>query len=232
MQDRNEANDSPLGLPEDDHKHSLWHLRRKLLDVRVAEEEAYEWGWRRIEASLVREFGFPSGEVIQLGEHFFPHTLGDAGHPVTPAARRFTGNLAVTAPQMWNSPPEGPFHYDVGAKQLWAVLPVCDKDVLEQLRHVQQLDPAEQQAVQDVYFQPRLILSSFALLFENFAEAEHLLIEKEHERERWRYFQHQFAKMRARAKVLTHHLSEHVEAVTRQERPENEQAAHVILKDL
>jgi hypothetical protein len=232
LQDSNEAEDEPLGLPDDEHQHSLLELRRKLLHVHVPEEEAHEWSWGRIESSLTHEFGFPAAEVTTFGEHFFPHVLEEAGHAVSQPARRFTGGPVVTAGQMWNSPPAGPFHYDAPTQLLWAVLPISDEDVLEQLTQVQPLNPAEQQAVQDVYFQARLILSSFAMLFENFGEAERHLIEMRDAHERWRYFQRQFSKAHARCRVVAHHLSEHVEAVTHQEHPEGEATAHLILKDL
>jgi hypothetical protein len=111
-------------------------------------------------------------------------------------------------------------------------VPVSDEDVLKQLTHVQALSVSEQQAVQDVYFQPRLILSTFAMLFDNFGEAEHRLIEDRSERERWGFFQRQFGKAHARCRIVAHHLSEHVEAVTRQEHPEGEDAARLILKNL
>ena len=246
LQDLNEALDSPLGLPDDEHKHSLWELRRKLLHIHPShaeveaetetetkiEDELRQWSWRKIETVLTRELGFPAADVENLGEHFFPHVLEEAGHSVNAAARRFTGSLATTAPQMWNSLPEGPFRYDTTTQELWAVLPVSDKAVLKQVTHVQALSPAEQQAVQDVYFQPRLILSEFAMLFDSFGRAQHELIENGSEEERWRYFQHQFIQCHARCRVLARHLSEHVEAVTRQEHPEGSDAARLILKDL
>ena len=47
LQDSNEAEDSPLGLPDDEHKHSLWRLRHKLLQVHVTEEETHEVSQRQ-----------------------------------------------------------------------------------------------------------------------------------------------------------------------------------------
>ncbi len=232
LQDANEANDSPLRLPDDEHKHSLRNLRRKLLHLHVHEAEARGWTWRKMEAALTRELGFPASEVEQLGEHFFPHILEEAGHSVDPRSRRFTGDLATTYADMWNATPEGPFRYDTKAQQLWAVLPIADEEVLKQLTRVQALKTEERQAVQDVYFQTRLILSRFAMLFENFGQAEHALIENGNEEERWRYFQFQFSRCHARCRVVAEHLSEHVEAVTGQERPEGSDAARLILKDL
>jgi hypothetical protein len=231
LQDSNEADESPLGLPDDEHEHSLWKLRRKLLHVHRTEEQESHWTWDRIESSLTHEFGYPAAEVRKLGEHFFPHTLEEAGHAVSQVARRFTGSLPVTT-QTWNAPPTGPFHYDAAAKELWAVVPLSDEEVLEQLRQLQELSPAEQQAVQALYFQPRLILSSFAMLFDSFAEAERRLIEEREGGERWHYFRRQFSKFHARCAIVEHHLSEHVEAVTHQERPEGSAEARLILKDL
>jgi hypothetical protein len=133
---------------------------------------------------------------------------------------------------MWNAPPPGALHYDTAATQLWAVLPIADHDVSRATHRIQALTPAEQQAVQDVYFQPRLLLSTFAMLFDDFGEAEHRLIEEGNEEERWRYFQRQIAKCRVRCHVIARHLSEHVEAVTRQEHPEGRREALLILKNL
>jgi len=36
-----EALDFPLGLPDDDHRYSLWKLRRKLLDTHIPEEDEH-----------------------------------------------------------------------------------------------------------------------------------------------------------------------------------------------
>lgn len=232
MQDANEAHDFPLGLPEHAREHSLWELRRKLLHIHADDEAAGRWSWRRIEASLIQEFGFPAATVDQFGAHFFPDMLEAAGVPVGPAARRFTGNLATTNPLMWNGTSEGPFRYDTAAQQLWAVLPLRDAAVLGELVRVSSLSAAEQQAVQDVYFGPRLVLSGFALLFDDFDEAQRHLIEGHDSDERWRYFRRRFATAHARAAIIAEHLAKHVEAVTRQERPEGSDVARLILKNL
>jgi hypothetical protein len=231
LQDANEAHDSPLGLPDEEHEHSLWHLRRRLLDVHASEEAAEHWSWRRVEAALTHEFGFPGTTVSQLGEHFFPDVLEQSGVPVGQAARRFAFGPVVTVPQTWNSPPVGPFRYNVATQQVWAVLPIHDAAVLEQLARVPALSLAEQHAVQDVYFQPRLMLSTFAMLFDDFDEAQRRLIEGASE-ERWDYFRRQFARAHRRCEVVADHLSEHVEAATGQERPEGSQVARLILRDL
>lgn len=232
LQDEDAALDLPLGLPEEEHRHSLWELRRTLLHVRVPDEDVEQWTWRRIESALIHEFGFAAADALAFGEHFFPRTLETQGQAVNPQARRFVGALLLTTPHMWNTPPEGPFHFDAVAHQLWAVLPLSDEAVLEQLTRVQALNPAEQQAVQDVYFGPRLTLSAFAMLFSNFGEAERRLIEEKEEEERWRYFQRQFALCHARCRALAQHLSEHVDAATRQEHPEGVETALLLLKHL
>jgi hypothetical protein len=234
LQEVNEAEDTPLGLPDDEREHALWRLRQKLLHIAVSEEDVEHWTWRRIEATLIDELGYPAAEVTQLGEHFFPHVLEEAGSAVSPQARRFTSGPVATSAAMWNGTPEGPIRYDAAAQaqELWAVVPLADDEVIEQLTRVQPLSPAEQQAVQDVYFRPRLLLSSFALLFDHFAEAEHRLIEEGNGHERWRYFQRQFGRAHARCRIVASHLSEHVEAVTRQEYPEGSDVALLILKDL
>jgi Tc toxin complex TcA C-terminal TcB-binding domain len=232
LQDANEADDEPSGLPDNEHKYSLRDLRRKLLDVEVPEKELDEWGWRKVASSLAHDFGFPAADVTILGEHFFPQILEDAGQPVTQQARRFVAGPLVSVPQMWNAPPAGLFQYDPVTQSLWAVLPIADEDVLEQLTRVQALSAPEQQAVQDVYFRPRQILSGFAMLFENFAEAESRLIQERDTRERWHYFRREFRKAGLRCATVARHLSEHVEAATHQEIPEGEATARLILKNL
>ncbi len=89
LQALTDAEDLPLGLPNDDHHHSLWQLRRKLLHVDVPAEEVREWSWRRIESALAHEFGFPPAEVLAFGEHFFADVLEAHGQPVSALDRRF-----------------------------------------------------------------------------------------------------------------------------------------------
>ncbi len=79
LQDEDEAEDQPLGLPEEEHRHSLWELRRKLLHVEVGHEDAQHWTWRRIESALTHEFGFDAPTVTAFGEHFFPQILEAQG---------------------------------------------------------------------------------------------------------------------------------------------------------
>jgi hypothetical protein len=232
LQDEDEAAEMPLGLPEEEREHSLWELRRKLLHISISDEEAGHWTWGRMASTLTREFGFDAPDVEALGEHFFAETLESQGHPVSAQAQRFSADLAVTTPHMWNTPPEGPFHYDTAALKLWAVLPLSDEHVLAQLIRVQALKPPEQQAVQDVYFQPRAMLSTFSLLFSNFGEAEHRLIQEKDPKERWRYFQRQFALCHARCRAIAEHLSSHVDAATHQKHPDGVETAMLLLKHL
>lgn len=232
LQDENEAKDSPLGLPDDERRLSLWSLRRKLLEVQVDEAEAAHWTWRRIASTLVHDFGFPDATVSEFGAHFFPEALEKSGMPPASAAMRFVASPLISTAAKWNSPPEGPFRYDASANELWAVLPLRDAAVLAQLTRLPQLNPVEQQAVQDVYFAPRQMLTDFAMLFDDFDEAQRRLIEQENRDECWRFFQRQFARAHARCGVIADHLSAHVEAATGQRRPEGNAAARLILKTL
>ena len=195
------------------------------------EQAADRWTWQAVASALAHELGYPAAEVARLGEHFFPQQLGQ---PVSTAARRFAVHLAPTSAAMWNAPPDGPFHYDpaAGVQELWAVLPIADHDVLGQLSRISPLSAAERQALQDVYFQPRRMLSDFALLFEDFTEAQRHLIEHGSAEERWHWFQRQFSKAHARCRIIAAHLAEHVEAATSQRRPEGSEAAHLVLRQL
>ncbi len=211
-----DAEDLPLGLPDDDHHHSLWQLRRKLLHVDVPDEEVQrmELAARRIgPGARVR---LSAGRRARFWRAFLCRRTGGA---------RAAGQCA------WSPVRGGPFGHPCGDVEyaagrpiplrssaahatLWAVLPLADERVIEQLIRVQALKPAEQQAVQDVYFQPRAMLSHFAMLFADFGEAERRLIEEPAHEERWRYFQRQFCLCRVRCRVLAEHLAEHVQAVT------------------
>src|SRR5207247_7556001 len=90
-QDPNEALDSPLNIPEDDHPFGLWALRRKLFSVEVSEQDEHKWTWHRIVRSLENEFGYvpPAGTdpLESLGRHFFPETLSAQGTHVSGTQR-------------------------------------------------------------------------------------------------------------------------------------------------
>jgi len=234
LQEDNEALDSPLGLPDDERSHALWRLRHEMLKVQVAEDEGDDWPWRRIEAALHTEFGFAPGDIVALGQHFFPGVLAHSGYQIGAAATRFVSNLAApsTSAPMWNNPPDGPLQYDPSAQQLSACVPLTDRAVIRKLTHVHDLNAAEQQAVQDLFFQPRAMLARFAMLFADFATAQHRLIEETQEAERFAYFRRQFLLCRRRCHVIARHLSHHIAAATGREVPEGDATAALILRAL
>ncbi len=242
LQDENDSLDAPLGLPDDEPEHALWRLRREMLEAEAdgdaeaeAEAEAEEWPWRRIEAALHAEFGFAPADVATLAQHFFPGVVArSAGQPGTAPAACFVSGLAAvsTSAPMWNDPPDGPLRYDPVAEQLSARVPLADRAVITKLTGVRDLNPAEQQAVQDLFFQPRALLGGFALLFADFAAAQRALIEEPDEACRFAYFRRQFLLCRRRSHLIASHLARHVTAVTGQEAPDDDAAAALILRAL
>jgi hypothetical protein len=253
LQDENDALDSPLGLPDDEPEHALWRLRREMLEAAATEADGEdeadtadtadtdtdtdtaEWPWRRIEAALQAEFGFAPASVAALGQHLFPGVVArSAGQPGTPSAACFVSSLAAasTSAPMWNDPPDGPLRYDPVAEQLSARVPLTDRAVIAKLTGVRDLDAAEQQAVQDLFFQPRAMLAGFALLFADFAAAQRALIEEPDEACRFAYFRRQFLLCRRRSHLIASHLTRHVTAVTGQEAPDDDAAAALILRAL
>lgn len=233
LQEQDEALDSPLGLPEDS-RFSLAHLRHKVLEAYVDDEDIDSLHWKEIEAALQEDFGFAQGAVLSFGQHFFPGVLEHAGYSVNSSATQYVHTLLPgdTAPAMWNTPADGPFQYDATAQNLWTQLPLTDETVIDKLIHVHSLNPQEQIAVQDLYFQPRAMLAQFALLFSDFASAERRLIEERDEQERWGYFRRQFALCRRRCRIIAQHLSHHVADVTGQESPDGDAPALLILRQL
>lgn len=234
LDEQNEALDMPLDLPDEQPEFSLWHLRRKLLEVQVEEEDVHEWHWKRIAAELHEDFGFAPADILAFGQHFFPETLEHAGYHVDSAARRFTSSLPAgsTSASMWNTPVDGPFHYDEAAKELYTRIPLDDRAVIAKLTHVHTLMDDEQKAVQDLYFQPRAVLSTFALLFADFASAQRRLIEEREEKERWNYFRRQFVLCHRRSRIIAEHLTHHVASATGQKCPEDDAPAWIILREL
>ena len=223
LQPDNEASDSPLDLPDDDAEFSLWKLRSKLLSAMPTPAESDAWTWSRMEESLRKDFGFepPTGAGMadplhSLFEHFFPVLLESCGCPKDSLLRQYRVPLATTSAAMWNTPPDGPFHYDAKTQQLDAELPLSDTAVLAKLSRIRPLNPEEQRAVRDLYFAPRVEMARFAFLFENFAEAESRLIQEADESKRWSYFQEQFARCHIRARLIASHLAAHVEKTTGQ----------------
>ena len=219
LQEEDDAIESPLSLPDDEHEYSLWKLRHKLLEVQLSEEEVCHWSWHKIEESLRQDFGYTADDLLGFGRHFFPGILQSVGYLVDPQHRRYSASLdpAQTTPGMWSAPPGGPFQYDPVAKALWVQLPLSDKEIIEQLERLQQLNPQEQQAVQDLYFQPRKTLAPFAFLFTDFAEAQDHLIGEREEHERWNYFKRQFVLCHTRCRIMAEHLARHVEFATDQD---------------
>ncbi len=225
LNDPNEAFDSPFEYPDDEEEFSLWKLRRKLLDVKVTEGEVTGWSWLRIVNALQEDFGYTplaaNDPLESLGQHFFPSILEHAGIPVSASERLYSAGLAGSNAQMWNTPPEGPFRYDVGKGVLFAQLPLRDEAVNQKLIHIRALNDAEKTAVRELYFAPRADLAAFSYLFANFGEADTHLIQEEDEKERWAYFRREFALFYARCKLIAEHLAEHVSHVTQHESKED-----------
>lgn len=222
--EEDESLDDPLNAPEDDIKHGLWSLRRKLLDVRAPnDEEACCWTWARIEATL-GEMGF--GEQwncygSSLGNHFFPEILEDEGWAVLPNSRRFEAQLPVgsTNTALWTRAGDcSPFHVEMGGEEqlptLWARLPLRDQDVLGALRDLRQLNGEEQRAVQQLYLAPRAALAPFAFLFENFGHASEYMVQESSVYKRWRFFQGVFDTFVRRCHVIASHIHAAVVAAT------------------
>ena len=212
-----ESVNDPLHLPEEHHD-VLWQLRHLLLNVKVEDKELREWTWCHIENTIRTEFGFicPPGKpdpLIWLGQHFFPSALEAHGHHVPGHKRQFCVPLPAdeTTPLMWDYPRNGPFHYHSG--KLCIELPLRDDALLEKLLQIRQLKDAEQVAVRDLYFAPRVALAPFALFFTNFSHAaDHMIHEPEPER--FAFFQRQFAIFHRRCTIIAEHLAEHVNRVT------------------
>jgi len=211
-QDSEDALHHPLDLPEEGHSHSLWKLREKLLEVEVSDEEIHDWTWRRIVAEFREHFGYapPIGQdpLLSIGQHFFSDVLEDSGYVVKEQQRQYRTPLTSSA--AWNTPSDGPFHYDTGSNELWVQLPLRDEEVASKLSQLPALNNAEQVAVQDLYFAPRLDLAFLAFMFPDWQSAERHLIQECEEHERWSYFRRHFALAAARRRVIVNHLAEHV----------------------
>jgi hypothetical protein len=235
LQEELEAQELPLGLPDDEARFSLRRLRRELLAA-ADEADCEDWHWRRVADFLEDELGFAAADVTALARHVFPHVLEHDGHKVDPAAPRYVTSLpaAKTTPAMWTGRAGSPFQYDAAAAggELRARIPITDHEVVEQLTSLQPLNADEQVAVQDLYFQPRAMLARFALLFPDFPEAERHLIEEGDGERRWHYFRRHVALCRSRCHIVATHLSRHVAHATRQECPEDHGTALLILRQL
>lgn len=237
LQPANEAKDSPLSLPDDDEQNSLWKLRQKLMAVVVSTESAQQWTWTRMETTLRDEFGFspPSGSNhwLSLGQHFFPSVLVDSGIAVNTAQRQYRVSLPQPTPNlMWNTPPAGPFQYDLTAEELWTQIPLTDEAVLAKLSRIRQLTIDEQNAVRDLYFLPRVDIAHFAFIFNNFGEAEEQLIQEPDEAKRWAWFQQEFDRFYQRCQIIAEHLAAHTMDATSSPNPEGTDMAKLLLKNL
>ena len=237
LQDVNESVDDPLGLPDDDETHSLWALRRQLLEAEPGEEEVRDWSWPRIEAALRQDFGYEvpalgTDYLASLGQHFFPTILEQAGTLVGPTDRQYRVNLVAPSAEMWNIPPDGPFHFYSAANQLWTHLPLQDSAVVEKLEHLRDLTATERLAVQNLYHMPRVDLAPFACFFPSFAAAEKHLIEEPDEARRWEWFRRCFALAHKRCRIIAQHLVQHVAKATDSKNETGTTTAWLILKHL
>lgn len=212
QQDPTEALNYPLDLPESSHEHTLWKLREVLLCIEVGDEEADEWTWKKIAFEFHNKFGYtpPAGQdpLLSLGQHFFPSVLEAAGFFVSGAQRQYQASLTSTT--NWSLPPGSPFQYNASTSQLWIELPLEDESVASKLSQLPQLNAAEQAAVQDLYFAPRVDLGLFAFLFPDWQSAERDMIEERDEGRRWSYFRRHFALAHKRRKAISEHLARHV----------------------
>ena len=233
-QDAEDALNYPLDLPEEGNEHSLWRLREQLLAVEAGEEEVHHWTWPRIVAEFRSKFGYvpPSGQdpLLSIGQHFFPEVLENSGYAVTAQQRQYRTPLTSTT--AWNTPPGGPFQYDSGSSQLWIQLPLRDEAAASQLSQLPALNSAEQVAVQDLYFAPRVDLALLTFLFPDWQSAERHLIQEHSEHERWAYFRRHFALADARRKVIVKHLAKDVARHSDCHFEELESSAGLVLSQL
>ncbi|MGO4186812.1 neuraminidase-like domain-containing protein [Pseudarthrobacter sp. TAF60_1] len=206
-----EAEVDPLFDPDNEEEHSLWALRRKLLDVIVDEDTAQSYTWERIADVVRNEIGWdPVGDrLTSLGAHLFPSVVQAAGIVVSPAQRSYTASLSGSTAAIWNSPGT-PFRYDDATDELSATVPLDKSVVLTKLSRIRPLQGQEPQAVRNLFAAPRLELAQFGFLFSNLDIAwKHLIAEPE-EQARWHWFRERFAVFHARCRVIARHLAEHV----------------------
>jgi hypothetical protein len=212
QQDPNEALNYPLDVPENSHEHTLWKLRETLLHIEVSEEETHEWTWKRIVWEFNNKFGYAptAGQdpLLSLGQHFFPGVLEAAGFSMSGVQRQYQASLTSTT--NWSLPPGSPFQYNASTSQLWIQLPLEDEAVASKLSQLPQLNAAEQAAVQDLFFAPRVDLGLFAFLFPDWQSAERHMIEEREEGRRWSYFLRHFVLAHKRRKAIAEHLARHV----------------------
>jgi hypothetical protein len=212
IEEADEALAHPLDVPDEGGHHSLWKLREELLRVEVGDDECRDVTWSRVVADFRNHFGYspPAGQdpLLSLGQHFFPCALEESGFSVSGKQRQYRTTLASTT--SWNSPLGSPFQYDASASELWVQLPLSDEAVAAKLGQLPQLNDAEQAAVQDLYFAPRLDLSFVAFLFPDWQSAEIHLIQECDEQKRWHWFRRHLELANARRRVIAEHLARHV----------------------
>jgi len=244
LQPDNEAMDRPFGSPDDQETGSLRDLRQAVCGVCVSDEDAKTWTWQKISSTLRDEFGLEGqakDDWDSFGQHFFPAESGAS-------ESRYSEPLIKidTTPRMWDMPSEGPFLYDAEAVnindpddgdtkgQLHVSLPLSDKDVLDRLNRLRQLEPLEVEAVRNLYFKPRIDLARFAFLFSSFNCADKVLIQGlgDEGENRFAWFQRQFAIFHAKCHAIADHLAEHIHHVTDSECNEGAQRAMLLLKHL
>jgi hypothetical protein len=253
--EKDESKDDPLNVPEDDDEYGLWKLRCKILEVSVNEDEVTCWSWHKIEHSLRKEFGFisPSNHkdvdpLTSFAEHFFPSVLHSDTCPCpgSSLSRQFRTPLHLedTTPEMWKAAPCEPFHYDSSTSELWIQLPLRDEDVVKKLSNIRQLTSSrdksgqsEIEAVTQLYFAPRLMLTPFTSIFGNLAEAVDAMVQETCEKKRFIYFQKCFALFHKRCHTISEHLASHVHHITDSCDPcleprENHHLAWKILRNL
>jgi len=218
LQSEDDALDDPLALPDGDRDHSLWELRRRLLEVHVGDDELVRWTWPRIDAWIRDELGYDPAAgpdpLRSLAEHAFPGVLEQAGLTVPVANRRYQVPLAQanTTPGMWNTDPDSPVRYESGSGgsgMLQATVPLSDESVLELLARLRQLNPLEAAALRELYWLPRTDVAALGMLFNDPVEADRHLIQAHDERTRWEYFRRHVALTRERCLIIARHLARH-----------------------
>lgn len=237
LADPDEAHENPLEAPDDEEHHSLWRLRRKLLDVRPSDEAIASWTWPKIVSALRHELGMPApaglDPLVAFASRFFPGVLEAEGMLVAQQARRWAVPLDGSNTAMWNTP-DSPFSYDDSGPhgELRVELPLRDEVILTKLSRIRALDPKEVQAVRDLFWLPRADLAALSFLFPSLASAERHLIEEPEEIRRWGFFQRAFARFYARCMVVAKHLADHVEAVTEHQGQHTEKLAWKLLVEM
>lgn len=229
LTEKDESLDDPLNVPEDDEKHGLWALRRKLLQVQVCDDDAERWSWPKIEATLA-DLGYrPHDELFSLqflAEHFFPDILQECGCDVSHKSRYFTTTIRDSSPKLWQSHCS-PFSYQAppagdeeASATLRVKLPLRGEDVLRFLRDTRQLNTQEASAVQTLYWQTRAALAPFALLFTNFNDAADYMVQEPCVRKRFAFFQKEVAAFYKRCRVISRHLHHAVHSASQSDAAE------------